>query len=255
MPERAFELSPRGEETRTALLLVEVPAADVEEATAQMRAEGKAVAVLRSGAASPDGNLQGWSLVRVEAADFVSVGGATPVNEPTRPYLQGDDGRLTALPADRELRVGRDAAWATLVIDDRRVSKKHAIFKRDADGVTLLDRSQRGTTVNGARVARDKAGPLHDGDVIRLADAVSLVLHALPPPVAEEVTRGQPPVVEPPTEVPPKPPATTTKPRRIGPLLRRLAWWTAVIVMLLAFAGTVAAYALWKSGRLDLPWD
>jgi transcriptional regulator with GAF, ATPase, and Fis domain len=68
--------------------------------------------------------------------------------------------------------LGRDAALATLAIDDHRVSRRHAVVARDAESgrVTITDLGSRnGVLVDGAR--RERA-ELHDGAVIRVGKSL-----------------------------------------------------------------------------------
>jgi pSer/pThr/pTyr-binding forkhead associated (FHA) protein len=72
--------------------------------------------------------------------------------------------------------LGRGFA-ATLQLEDRGVSRRHAIVVQRRSGVRILDdRSANGTWVNGRRVHEAE---LHDGDVIVLGRVV-LVLSELP---------------------------------------------------------------------------
>ncbi len=57
-----------------------------------------------------------------------------------------------------------------LVIDDSRISSKHALFRKERDRYHLEDlRSTNGTFLNGKRVER---GPLERGAIIRLGDTI-----------------------------------------------------------------------------------
>jgi pSer/pThr/pTyr-binding forkhead associated (FHA) protein len=82
-------------------------------------------------------------------------------------YLELGDGALLPLP-DRVTRLGRSMS-AEVEIDDRSVSRRHAlIVLRDGQAVLLDDGSLNGTYLNGERV--DHA-VLADGDEIALGEA------------------------------------------------------------------------------------
>jgi pSer/pThr/pTyr-binding forkhead associated (FHA) protein len=82
-------------------------------------------------------------------------------------YLELGDGALLPLP-DRVTRLGRSMS-AEVEIDDRSVSRRHAlIVLRDGQAVLLDDGSLNGTYLNGERI--DHA-VLADGDEIALGDA------------------------------------------------------------------------------------
>jgi pSer/pThr/pTyr-binding forkhead associated (FHA) protein len=82
-------------------------------------------------------------------------------------YLELGDGALLPLP-DRVTRLGRSMS-AEVEIDDRSVSRRHAlIVLRDGQAVLLDDGSLNGTYLNGERV--DHA-VLADGDEIALGAA------------------------------------------------------------------------------------
>jgi pSer/pThr/pTyr-binding forkhead associated (FHA) protein len=91
--------------------------------------------------------------------------------EPGR-YLvvqEGDLERLVRLDAD-VTRIGRGFS-ADLRLDDRTVSRRHAIVATQAGGGTRIldDRSVNGTFVNGRSV---KEAELADGDVIVLGSVI-----------------------------------------------------------------------------------
>src|SRR5262245_38608298 len=77
-----------------------------------------------------------------------------------------DAGQLRLVPMAREwTRVGRSMA-ADVRFDDATVSRRHALFAVQADGVRVLDdRSLNGIAVNGRRV---EWSPLVSGDVVRI---------------------------------------------------------------------------------------
>src|ERR1700754_3747617 len=82
-------------------------------------------------------------------------------------YLEIGDGELLPLP-DRVTRLGRSMS-AEVEIDDRSVSRRHAlIVLRDGHAVLLDDGSLNGTFVNGERVEK---AILADGDEIALGTA------------------------------------------------------------------------------------
>jgi pSer/pThr/pTyr-binding forkhead associated (FHA) protein len=82
-------------------------------------------------------------------------------------YLEIGDGELLPLP-DRITRLGRSMS-AEVEIDDRSVSRRHAlIVLRDGQTVLLDDGSLNGTWLNGDRI--DHA-VLTTGDEIALGDA------------------------------------------------------------------------------------
>jgi hypothetical protein len=70
------------------------------------------------------------------------------------------------LQLDRSVtHIGRSAG-ADVVLDDARVSRRHAILVLDGGRARVLDdRSSHGTFVNGARIVSHN---LEDGDVIRI---------------------------------------------------------------------------------------
>lgn len=60
------------------------------------------------------------------------------------------------------------------------ISRLHAWLQRDEDGgYSLADAgSTNGTRVNGAKLSKDEARPLNDGDEIALGDALKLFFHS-----------------------------------------------------------------------------
>ncbi len=83
--------------------------------------------------------------------------------EPGR-YIEvvGPD-RVLPIPLDGLLRIGRGLA-ADLRLDEKSVSRRHAIIDATGAGVRILDdRSSNGTIVNGTPVQQAE---LHNGDVI-----------------------------------------------------------------------------------------
>jgi pSer/pThr/pTyr-binding forkhead associated (FHA) protein len=84
-------------------------------------------------------------------------------------YLAIDDGGEVVVIAVGEgsLRLGRGLA-ADVVLEDRSVSRRHAVIScRDGETVLLDDRSLNGVFVNGERVGQ---ATLSDGDAIALGD-------------------------------------------------------------------------------------
>jgi pSer/pThr/pTyr-binding forkhead associated (FHA) protein len=97
---------------------------------------------------------------------------AVPV-EPLEPgryiEIQGPDQTLRIPLAAGPMHVGRGLA-ADLCLDDKSVSRRHAIVVSRPSGVRVLDdRSANGTLVNGRRVQQ---ADLRDGDVIVLGRVV-----------------------------------------------------------------------------------
>lgn len=88
------------------------------------------------------------------------------------------------------LRVGREGAWADLVLDYRGVSRHHLEIRAAGRGYRLFDAgSSNGTVVNGKQV-----GPggrvLAEGDVVGLADEVTLrVVSITPAPFTEKTEK------------------------------------------------------------------
>ncbi len=71
-----------------------------------------------------------------------------------------------------EMIIGRGADCDVL-INDKTVSRHHALLRREVNGWVLYDESKNGTHVNGAVVADGHR--LQDGDVIAVATAIKLV--------------------------------------------------------------------------------
>lgn len=86
--------------------------------------------------------------------------------EPPRLEVTNDAevGTRLDLAEMREYRVGRDKT-GDLVLKHWSISRKHALFRRDADGVTVMDMgSKNGVLVNGERFEDSRR--LRDGDVV-----------------------------------------------------------------------------------------
>jgi pSer/pThr/pTyr-binding forkhead associated (FHA) protein len=79
-----------------------------------------------------------------------------------------DDGEVVVIPVgEGSLRFGRGQA-SDIVLDDRSVSRRHAVVTRTGDEVILWDdRSLNGVHVNGERVAQ---AALQHGDAIALGE-------------------------------------------------------------------------------------
>jgi ABC-type multidrug transport system ATPase subunit/pSer/pThr/pTyr-binding forkhead associated (FHA) protein len=86
-----------------------------------------------------------------------------------------------------ELSLGRDPS-NDIVVDDPVVSRYHATLRRSDDGYEIEDPgSANGLSRDGAPVAR---ALLADGDVLRIADVVSLAYRTGTGPLAEPADRG-----------------------------------------------------------------
>jgi len=80
------------------------------------------------------------------------------------------------------LGVGRRSASPSqgpwLHVADERVSREHARVSQGTDEVCIQDlHTRNGTWLNGVRLSSGQSQPLHDGDVLRLADSFILVRH------------------------------------------------------------------------------
>lgn len=112
---------------------------------------------------------------RTEALEAVDrpFGDADARDAPSAPgcwLLVEQGGEQRAFPLTRPItHLGRGFG-ATLQLEDRGVSRRHAIVVQRRGSVRILDdRSVNGTWVNGRRVSDDE---LHDGDVLVLGRAV-----------------------------------------------------------------------------------
>ncbi len=87
---------------------------------------------------------------------------------PGRYVAIDDGGEVVVIPVgEGSLRLGRGIG-ADVVLEDRSVSRRHAVITcRDGEVVLLDDRSLNGVFVNGERVAQ---ATLRDGDAIALGD-------------------------------------------------------------------------------------
>jgi pSer/pThr/pTyr-binding forkhead associated (FHA) protein len=80
--------------------------------------------------------------------------------------------------------VGRDPA-NSLVLNDIKISRRHAVFRWEGDNYVVRDMGSRnGTFVNNERV---QSAPLKDGDIIRIGDTEFLVRIGVQQQVEEEV--------------------------------------------------------------------
>jgi pSer/pThr/pTyr-binding forkhead associated (FHA) protein len=91
-------------------------------------------------------------------------------------YLAIEDGGDVVVIALSEggLRLGRGIG-ADVVLEDRSVSRRHAVITcRDGEVVVLDDRSLNGVHVNGERVGQ---ATLRDGDTLALGDVQMRFIH------------------------------------------------------------------------------
>ncbi|MEE8625366.1 MAG: FHA domain-containing protein, partial [Acidiferrobacterales bacterium] len=90
---------------------------------------------------------------------------------PQKPCLTvlygGPVGLVYTLPPGTEILIGRGADADIPLIEERRVSRKHAIIRVSAEGNVVIEDqgSSNGTFVNGTRVTRQE---LKDGDRIQI---------------------------------------------------------------------------------------
>ena len=88
----------------------------------------------------------------------------------------------TAELSDGETVLGRAPEMSNVVIDNERVSRRHALVRPAGAAWTIIDLgAANGTFVNGERLARDEPHTLADGDTIRLG-AVELKCALTAPP-------------------------------------------------------------------------
>ena len=108
----------------------------------------------------------------------------------TQPWLEhypGDSScpektSLDSLP----FTIGRNEA-VDLQIDSGRVSREHAVIRKEAGRYWIEDLgSTNGTFVNGERV---EEAPLHDGDILQIADVEFSFFSGSPPPARDTVTQ------------------------------------------------------------------
>ena len=87
------------------------------------------------------------------------------------------------------LRVGREGAWADLVLNYRGVSRHHLEIRADGRGYRVFDMgSSNGTRVNGKLVG-SSGRVLNPGDEIGLADEVTFEVVSVSPPPTTEKTK------------------------------------------------------------------
>ena len=102
-------------------------------------------------------------------------------------YLAIPDGdEVVVLPLGRLTRIGRRTA-ADIVLDDRTVSRRHALFMdRGGAPVIVDDRSLNGVFVNGRRVREAR---LEHGDEVQIGDRIMRYLEVTK---ASYAGRGEP---------------------------------------------------------------
>jgi FHA domain-containing protein len=112
------------------------------------------------GPASYDSTVPAHSSSPVDAAAPLTAGTLVCTAGP----LRGQD-----FAVGQGVSIGRDATWATIVIDDRQVSGQH-VWVGPLDGrIVARDYgSTNGTFLNGDLVNRVTELALHDGDVLTL---------------------------------------------------------------------------------------
>lgn len=73
-----------------------------------------------------------------------------------------------AFSISRKITIGRDASNDIVLADDPLVSRRHAAFERESDGVYYIydANSRNGTYVNGQPLPMGTKASLHEGDVI-----------------------------------------------------------------------------------------
>lgn len=90
--------------------------------------------------------------------------------------------------ADHSVLVGRDPAWANLVVDAEYVSRHHLEIRPVDDGYRVWDLGSRnGTSVNGRRVG-EGGSPLAEGDEISVGGSVTLRVLVLTRPDTQPPT-------------------------------------------------------------------
>lgn len=94
--------------------------------------------------------------------------------------------------AKHSVLVGRDPAWANLVVDAEYVSRHHAEIRPDDESYRVWDLGSRnGTSVNGRRVA-EGGSPIAEGDVISIGGSVTLRVLVLGEPDKQTPTALSP---------------------------------------------------------------
>jgi len=85
------------------------------------------------------------------------------------------------IEGEHGVRVGRESAWADLVLQAEQVSRHHLEIRYEGDGYRASDvGSRNGTTVNGRPLGLHGA-MLRDGDEIVLGDKVQLTVERITP--------------------------------------------------------------------------
>jgi pSer/pThr/pTyr-binding forkhead associated (FHA) protein len=110
----------------------------------------------------------GGDLPRISQRDRQRAALTAEQLAPGRYLAIEDDGEVVVIPVgEGSLRFGRGQA-SDVVLDDRSVSRRHAVVTRTGDEVVLWDdRSLNGVHVNGERVAQ---AALQHGDAIALGE-------------------------------------------------------------------------------------
>ncbi len=90
-----------------------------------------------------------------------------PTSQPTKSTF--------VLPIEGTARIGREHA-SGVRIDDRRVTRKHALLTTGIDGVWFENMSAFGARVNGQPVDGRKPHRLFPGDIIEFAEGLRLQL-------------------------------------------------------------------------------
>jgi len=87
----------------------------------------------------------------------------------TRLYIEDDEGNVQVVPLESgEVSLGRSSE-NDIVLDEKNVSRKHAIIRRSDDQFVLVDSGARfGLRINGAVVGSER--PVRPGDIIELGD-------------------------------------------------------------------------------------
>lgn len=92
----------------------------------------------------------------------------SPANAATLVCTSGPLQGQSFLIGQNGVQIGRDAAAAHIVVQDPRVSKRHAWVGYSGESLVAIDRgSTNGTSVNGLRIREAK---LHPGDKIEISD-------------------------------------------------------------------------------------
>src|SRR6185369_436854 len=101
--------------------------------------------------------------------------------------LTGESPHTAYLVDLKGLSIGRIGGECEVMVDDVRMSRKHARIERSITGWRLQDlRSRNGFFVNGRPYGRGDRVPLPDGAVIRLGDTL-MVFRTCPLPPNDRV--------------------------------------------------------------------